>query len=257
MTSWCFEDISNPSNWDRTDDMGTDIHLHVQKRHPETGEWVHMRDVPDEAMSEWALKFEADHRGESWWSGRSWFDGRNYNLFAILADVRNGVGFGGFKTGDGFKTMTSEQRGLPDDFVVDQYLLDHDDPEHCHSTNWVSLKEVLDFPWRDLETNHLGVVDEHEFKQWLEKGGTGGPSSWSGGVTGSSVRHVDIPTMTGIVKGTIPREEGERITYYTRLEWGESYHDSCRYFCETTVPALEKLADGDPKSVRLVFWFDS
>jgi len=74
------------------------------------------------------------------------------------------------------------------------------------------------------------------------------------------VRRVDVATMTGIVKGTVPREEGEGeegISYYTRLEWGESYWESCRFFCETTLPALEKLADGDPKNVRLVFWFDS
>jgi len=216
-----------------------------------------MRDVPDEAMSKFDLEFEAEHMKSCWWSGRSWYSGRNYDLFAILANVRNGRGFAGGDTGDGFKTMTSGQRGLPRDFEVDEYLQNQDNPEHRHSHNWVSLKEVLDFPWKDLETKHRGYVGEWEFKAWLEKGGTGGPNSWSGGVGGPGVRHVDVATMMGIVKGTIPREEGEEISYYCQLEWGETYWESCRLFCETTLPALEKLADSAPEDVRLVFWFDS
>lgn len=235
--------------------MGTDIHFHVQKRHPETGEWVHMRDVPDEVLDEWDLKFEEALRDRSWWSGRSWYSGRNYSLFAILADVRNGRGFAGVDTGDGYRTMTSGRRGLPEDFEVDEHLREHDDPEHRHSHSWVSLKEALDFPWKDLETNCRGWVGEHEFKEWLENGGRGGPRSYSGGVGGGYVRHVDVATMTGIVKGIVPREEG--IGYYCQLEWGETYWEGCRFFCETVLPALEKLADGDPSSVRLVFWFDS
>jgi len=75
-------------------------------------------------------------------------------------------------------------------------------------------------------------------------------------VGGRMVRRVDVATMTRIVRGDQEREQGG-VQYYCQLEWGESYHDSCRYFCESVVPELEKLADGDPSSVRLVFWFDS
>src|SRR5690606_27440711 len=39
---------------------------------------------------------------------------RNYDLFAILADVRNGYGFAGVYTGDGFNYI-SEPKGLPED----------------------------------------------------------------------------------------------------------------------------------------------
>lgn len=42
-------------------------------------------------------------------------DGRNYDTFAMLANVRNGRGFAGVKTGDGFPFI-AEPRGLPDDF---------------------------------------------------------------------------------------------------------------------------------------------
>ena len=235
--------------------MGTDIHFYVQKRHPEKPEeWVFM-DGPAPS-EEFDLQWEKDHGDKDWYK-RSWYSSRNYNLFAILANVRNGSGFAGIDTGDGFKTMTSELRGLPEDFMPTKWMLEHDTPEHGHDANWVSLKEVLEFPWKDLETNHRGWVDEHEFKTWLEDGGQGGPKSWCGGISGRGVRHVDIGVMTKIVTGALPREEGEGISYHCQLEWGESYWDSCEFFCETVLPQLEELADGDPSSVRLVFWFDS
>lgn len=233
--------------------MGTDIHFYVQKRHPETREWVTI-DGPEEIMSDFDREWEESHRHKDWYR-RGWGLGRNYDLFAILADVRNGVGFAGIDTGDGFKTMTSERRGLPVDFVVDEWIREHDDPEHCHSHNWVSLREVLAFPWKDLETRHRGFVDEATFKKWLEDGKKGGPDSWCGGVSGRDIVHLSIAPMIMLVQDDVGREEGKQ--YYCQLEWGETYHDSCRHFCETVVPELEKLADGDPSSVRLVFWFDS
>jgi len=43
-----------------------------------------------------------------------WYGDRNYNAFAILADVRNGYGFAGCDTGDGFVPI-STPKGFPDD----------------------------------------------------------------------------------------------------------------------------------------------
>ena len=42
---------------------------------------------------------------------------RSYNTFAMLADVRNGRGFAGIKTSDGFPVI-HEQRGLPEDLEL-------------------------------------------------------------------------------------------------------------------------------------------
>jgi hypothetical protein len=42
------------------------------------------------------------------------FGFRSYDTFAILANVRNGRGFAGVKTGEGFIPI-SEPKGLPDD----------------------------------------------------------------------------------------------------------------------------------------------
>lgn len=76
--------------------MGCDIHLFVERR-TDAG-W---EQVPNPESDDWA------HPAR-------WYHERNYHLFAILASVRNGVGFAGVKTGDGFNVI-AEPRGLPDD----------------------------------------------------------------------------------------------------------------------------------------------
>ena len=52
------------------------------------------------------------------------YDERNYDLYSILADVRNGYGFAGSDTGEGFKVIRGYSqdhlRGLPED--VSRYV---------------------------------------------------------------------------------------------------------------------------------------
>ena len=84
--------------------MGCDIHLYVEKRvgdkweavpgpNPWHGMWD---DEPEERLNDWI------------------WDGRHYDLFAIMANVRNGYGFAGCDTGDGFVPIAMP-KGLPDD----------------------------------------------------------------------------------------------------------------------------------------------
>ena len=71
---------------------------------------------------------------------------RNYWGFAVLADVRNGHGFGGLDTGDPI-TPIDEPRGLPPDaspelraaLKKNHWLLGD------HSISWVTLEELLDY----------------------------------------------------------------------------------------------------------------
>lgn len=59
--------------------MGCDIHLMVEVKDRKTNQWTEY-DVADGAIK---------------------FIGRNYNLFGILANVRNGFGFAQIDTGEG------------------------------------------------------------------------------------------------------------------------------------------------------------
>lgn len=70
--------------------MGTDIHFLIETKNGFENLWE-LAPVPD-----------------------GLYINRNYNLFAILAGVRNGFGFAGIKTGEGFKPL-QEGRGLPED----------------------------------------------------------------------------------------------------------------------------------------------
>jgi hypothetical protein len=66
---------------------------------------------------------------------------RDYDLFAILADVRNGYGFGGFGSGEAVEPMSSG-RGLPGDISPEAKT------QACtgdHSATWVSLLEILNY----------------------------------------------------------------------------------------------------------------
>lgn len=65
--------------------MGCDIHLYVERKNPVSGQWEFVPAEGHAPQDEW------DKKNNRW----DWYGGRNYDLFAILADVRNGYGFAG------------------------------------------------------------------------------------------------------------------------------------------------------------------
>jgi hypothetical protein len=112
--------------------MGCDIHLYVERR-TDSG-WEH---VPDHS--------------DDWRDTANWYSTRNYNLFAILADVRNGHGFAGIKTGDGFIPI-DYPRGLPADVStkVDAECVEWGIDGHSHSH--LTIAEILAFDWDQSTT---------------------------------------------------------------------------------------------------------
>lgn len=178
------------------------------------------------------------------------YDGRNYDLFAILADVRNGEGFAGIDTGDGFNPI-AEPRGVPDD-ASDFYLKQVKDWEaDGHSHSFFTLAELKAYDW-DQTTKHRGWVDVEQFKVFQSKGK---PGNWSGGVSGSLVEHISNAEMKRRIK------EKNLISvnhYYTLVEWEETYAESVGDFLTKTIPELEKLLKLKMvHDVRIVFFFDN
>jgi hypothetical protein len=157
--------------------MGCDIHLYVEKK--VDGNWVAVKGKNPriEMYREWAkraieredleyakrmetqaLKIEngsAEKEEEDDYDKaydapqvlEGWaYDGRNYDLFAILADVRNGRGFAGFYTGEGFNPI-SDAKGLPED--VSSEVKAESDRWDCdgHSHSYFNLKELVYYDW--------------------------------------------------------------------------------------------------------------
>lgn len=108
--------------------MGCDIHLVVEKRESETSPWQRVLPPPaayDKWLAEQAEKETGEHRWYRDRVERTWFDDRNYNLFAILAGVRNSFNF----------IPISEPKELPDDLSTEVRKLDHDDPLYVEDEN--------------------------------------------------------------------------------------------------------------------------
>lgn len=251
--------------------MGCDIHLFVETKN-EDGQWQHTEPpLEDCTWCNGSGKREWGNDGDSKpcyfcdGSGNRrnpYYEGRNYDLFAILANVRNGYGFAGVDTGDGFVPIC-EPKGLPDSdpetyerdgFTCSDYVKarDWEWSGAGHSHSWHTVADLLAYDWNQT-TNHRGCISEDEYRERLAKGETGAPESWSGGISGPGIICVTSGVMDAIFAGDYNRDESAR--YFVQVEWQEKYSESAGNFLTQTLPRLQAL--GKPEDVRIVFWFDN
>lgn len=247
--------------------MGTDIHARVQYRHTGTyHDCLTKTDTPFEhwrtihppswwPRDEWETKYIAElesayqsnptadilsslkyHRAE-------WIAGRSYNLFAILADVRNGYGFAGVETGTEWPSIAPD-RGLPDGIEVD-------DDEYPwlgdHSHTWLTVTELLAFDWHGTKQTHYGTVALDAYTPGKR------PTVWSGGVWGGNILTVDESQVDGLA---VP----EGMAVYVRQSWEWTAAEACGWFVDEYLPAFQRLCTElgkSPDDVRLVIGFDS
>jgi hypothetical protein len=214
--------------------MGCDIHPHFEVRR--NGRWE-----AHSVQTKYAAGGSGDGTDHIDWnsfSGDALFVGRNYDLFAMLADVRNGAGFAGCDTGDGFVPV-ADPKGFPADAspeTLRAYTLTVDDEraeedgfysredaeawstprgDWLPSSEWMDEAEtVVSVPdWHsaswltlaeldaydwDRTTRHRGWVDPWNFEVWRAKGKPGG---WCGEVGGRSTRHVSNQMMARLIDG--------------------------------------------------------
>lgn len=234
--------------------MGCDIHFYVERL--ENGKWV--------SADKWTPNEYAGGEGEPETEVKyedCFCSERNYNLFAILADVRNGSGFAGCDTGDGFVPI-SKPRGLPDD-VSEQVNADAtrwDGDGHSHS--WLTVEELLAYDWTQT-TRRRGYLTADEYwrwNKWDRKEGES-PQSYSGDVVGGSVRKVTEKQMQRLLQPFGQQWEAEEQikqeldSVHCQCEWEQPYYKAVRHFLSDTMPRLWRL--GKPEEVRCVFWFDN
>lgn len=146
------ERIGSDEEEDNGNTMGTDIHVCVEVR-----EWGQWRAVTEpNAWYDEEANDEAEHSLTGWlWSDRC------YDLFAVLASVRNRFGFAGSDRGERVVPI-SEPRGLPYDVsgrISEESNRLGDD---VHSRSWVTLRELLGYDW-DQSVKWPRVCHERRF----------------------------------------------------------------------------------------------
>jgi hypothetical protein len=223
--------------------MGCDIHMYVEKK--VKGKWVKVGDVFDNPY------YEPEGPDYSWNTPKTDqpYSGRNYNLFAILADVRNGYGFAGCDTGDAVEPI-DYPRGLPHDVSKEIQVCSDEWGVDGHSHSHFTIREILDHNWTTKKT-HRGWVGRSGYEEFLENGE---PSGWSGGISGGGVKHVINKEMDRMI-----REGEDTKNVYTKIEWTTEQWEDCRYFLNTVKKIRAMFEEGgtDLDDVRLVFWFDN
>lgn len=192
------------------------------------------------------------------------YSGRNYDLFAVLADVRNGRGFAGVRTGEritpilehfGEKHVETEgehvyetwTRGVPEDAskrwkkYVKRWGMD------LHSTSWLTLEELERGPW-DQRQIKAGYVDAAQYEAIRQSGFTTTPDNWSEDVGGGGITNYTAddwealgePARRAAVESD--KEGGWFATHYVYHQWEVSLADSIGWFLEHTIPELTRNA---------------
>lgn len=240
--------------------MGCDIHFYVEKRNGQ-GVW----ESADEWIAANPVFQDDDEPAFHIEYGKHWYSNRNYGLFAILADVRNGVGFAGCDTGDRLHPI-AELRGLPDGLSENIQIVSDYDGEDGHSHSWLTLNELLEYDWTQtvVERGYIQSAVYYTWGRWARNHGEP-PQEWSGDVWGACEK-IDEQAMQKYITRLINEhgkdtpqlsDELSSSHFYTQVEWTQHYYAIAHTFLSNTLPRLLKLSNGDYSNVRIVFWFDN
>lgn len=208
-------------------------------------------------------------------------DPRSYNTFAMLADVRNGRGFAGVKTSNGFPVI-HEQRGLPEDLGAidgeyvkidrtqliaawnwDGKLVPADDKKARrltymdddtmglgdHSFSWATLAELRVFVAEvasKFQSRLCGIVSRSEYL--AAKAENRGYSSWCGGISGPGIVVVDEP---------VPGEELPECTHVHAAWTQPALSCSCLGEIVAALEHVRATCGVEAEDLRYVFGFDS
>lgn len=217
--------------------MGTDIHMIAERCI--NGKWTIFKEKVFNSC------YDSDNEDKTFIP----YDGRNYNLFGILADVRNGTGFAGCRTGERFNSI-SLPKGLPDD-------IDKESEDYLwggHSDSWLTLKEIEVFDWNQMHRDY-GVVDEASYRDCVMQGKE--PLCWCGDISGPDIIKLTENEMVDLIQNKFPRNDSKH--YYTGCYFSPCpYRDSAEFFLKQMEVLKKYIPDGcTTEDVRIVFNFDS
>lgn len=225
--------------------MGCDIHIVIQRQIGET--W---QDVPWQRMP---YNFPgAPQEIDGIPVAPEVFTNRNYDLFGILANVRNGSGFAGIVMGTGWPSL-APGRGCPEGFDPEAQPPDPHYPDEGskfmggHSFTHVMLDELKSYDWDGVSSTLFGVISAKDYEK-LPPGAA--PASYSGDISGPGILQYDPDEYLKAKRSGMLAERP-----YVRVVWQESAREATYDWPGKVIPWLEGLADGAP--LRLTLGFDS
>lgn len=280
--------------------MGCDIHLFVERR--ESGSWKilpppfglarkpfeHDKPVKIDYRVDWERdpKNPAFEKPDESRPLADWFSDRNYNLFAMLANVRNKE----FRSTIEEKWLSvgrdpilyprieplDEPRGIPRD-ASRQY---RDEPKE-HSETYFTIAELRAYFARKEGKTFLtqGVVTGKVFEELCDGKR---PESWSGWISGQNIVTVNEGTYRNLKPYVthekaehgfdaiethlarerapdwwlrqFPRIQKEPWKVYVQTEWETGYIEAAGLFLDL-LSEIEQF--GNPADLRIVCYFDS
>ena len=253
--------------------MGTDIHIKVEAKH--NGAW---NDVSDKAMPLRAKAykiwdnhpdFEIISQEEKNKITREFFnqspEGRNYTVFALLADVRNGFGFAGCEI---FKPLKHfPLRGLPAEAYEEM-----EDSEWYnggyHSFNHFTYEELIKSDLWEQPVNEKGYIQIDVFLKYLKAKETNPNTtpesycgdSWGSGIEKIGSRDIRKKMFEGSLEQWIKEKEEQDIKVYVKHDWEDRtcLQDSAFYHWLKS-DAMKNLVEesGGSDDVRIIVSFDS
>lgn len=292
--------------------MGCDIHIFAEHRTGPDKPWTFLP-APDTGH-DYTAEREAKERGETYSSPckyrftrwdkdpvpegyehfdanspdeaclRDWFDDWNYRLFGMLANVRNGVGFAGVKTGEPIQpVLPADVTSPPQPFLPDYASeggIEHTRgwPEDCcselmeeakynmeHTPNWLTLKELQEYLGAS-KNKDLTVRGHLTAQQYFELQEGKKPESWTGGTTGRGVLTLDPAVLCLLDRSKFKQAKSHftQISTYPTLDLpegvGDPNHRRALEFQEAfkdspigSAPAFDKHKDV-PREMMIYTW---
>lgn len=224
--------------------MGCDIHFYVETR--KSDEWI-TADVWEDGDVPYSKAF---------------WDRRDYDLFAILANVRNSSGF----------VPVSEPRGVPDDACAEYRAVVGQWNGDGHSHSYFTLAELMAYDWTQVAEKTFSV-DIGEYLKWRNYGRRQGrePGSWCYSTSSPTFPEAAVEAaLEGLDEwelhhGNLDDEVARRLGHPVRrgiigspavlTTWRVPYYRAAAPFLSETVPRLWRL--GTPDAVRCCFFFDN
>lgn len=232
--------------------MGCDIHFYVDVQQ-EDGSWKSADKLFDQGEG-----YLTTYEPGPGWKSHAFYDGRNYDLFAILADVRNGRGFAGVKTGQGFNPIF-EPRGVPDDCCPEYSKIVESWGVDGHSHSYATVEELMQYDWTQT-TVKQGLVTAKEFLRWKLDGA---PNAWCGGSSAELITNEQMENRLLEAHGVKVLDwrvfHAEKDELFggpmTSVQWEIPYYQAGKAFLSETLPKLWRL--GSPSKVRCLYFFDN